>query len=264
MLIERLYSADDANKELAKREILAAGTMAAKPLCSLLTDLLENPYPRFPKGEEEEASKALTLYSRVDVKTLSLDDMKKRSAIARKYFINSRLITDIVELLGQLKASAAIPNLVRIMRSRDLFAGPDGFGIEMVALTRIGQPAVPYLITALKEAKEIARRREDVNLSFVIDENEADEEEAGEITDSDESGEYAEEVKIRLHKILLRAVMVLGQIPDEEGLSFLEGLLKETDDESVISEIKGILDRTKNGTSVGNEIRQASFEDYHK
>ena len=263
MLIEGLYSPNDPERELAKRELLKAGTMAVKPLCSLLTDLLENPYPRFPKGEEEEAARFLTLYPRMVAQNMSLADHERSFAIADKYFINSRLISDIVELLGRLRAEAAVPNLIRIMQSRDLYAGTDGFGKEMVALTRIGEPAVPYLIAALKDAKETARRREDVNLSFVVDEEETDEEEVGEIINWDQSEEDAEEIAIRLHKILLRAVMALGEIGDSKGLSFLEGFLKETDNESVIAEIKAILLK-RSEKRIRNAITKRSVREYDK
>jgi HEAT repeat protein len=239
--LQKLYSGDDPERHRARSEILALREASIEPLCFLLSDLLTNPYPRFPTGSEDEAAKALAIYSTMTPENSSPEEWDNRTEVARRFFINSRLIQDVVLLLGELKAEQAAPLLVKIMESRNLWSGPDGFGGEMIALCRIGESAIPYLVTAIREARTTARRQEDVNLSFVVDDqlNARAEEgtEPARITTSEELEEEQEEIEVRLHKIQIRAVMVLGEIGDRRVLPFLENLKIETRDESLIHDI---------------------------
>jgi hypothetical protein len=57
--IEKLWSADDAERQEGKEAIIRLGSPAAEFLVALLEDLMENRHPRFPGGKESEGSKAI-------------------------------------------------------------------------------------------------------------------------------------------------------------------------------------------------------------
>lgn len=243
--IRKLWSPDELKRELGKRKILELGSAPIAPLVALLSDLLVDQHPRFAAGKEEEATKALEEHLRSSPETISLDEFDRWSKRMPELFVNSRLISDALYLLGELRAEVAIPICIKIMEGRNMYSKAVGFGDEMVALSKIGSAAVPYLITAVKEARTRALKGEDIHLGFVIQrdaKNGAGDEEGESLKTKQQLQEEEEDLELRISKIRARAIRVLARIGDRSVLSFLDKFLIQTADNLLIEEINEAID----------------------
>ena len=145
--ISLLWSPNEAEREQAKAEIIRLNEKAISGLLALLEDIFENPSkPRFANGREEEGKILWEQY-------LSLP----RNVVGNIYEfeISGRLKNDIIEVLGDLRPNSAIPILVKIMkyRMKDNWIR-QRTEPEMIALTKIGKPAVPALIKLIQDTEE--------------------------------------------------------------------------------------------------------------
>jgi hypothetical protein len=226
--VRSLFSASETERDSVKGRILQLGALANEQLIELLSDLVENPYPRFANGNQEAGRQAVLDHLRMYPELASFEQFEHWTELADALFINSRLSSDIIYLLGELGAEEAAPILIRIMEGRNMLQGPDGLGPEMVALSKIGAPAIPHLINAIKEAETTARKQKDINLGWVILHDESNEEGKREqlVPTSEELEEEEEEFQIRFAKIQTRAIRVLVAI-GEQSLPYLRELIKE-------------------------------------
>ena len=143
-LIEKLRSPDKSERKQAKTQLLASGSAATAPLLDLLIELAHHPYPRFQIGEEEDGEAALANYRAIEQQEGYFSD--KLPALRKKIdasIINDRLATDILLLLGKLKAEAAVPLLIKIMEYQA--TNGHAYTEEGKALEAIGSAAIPCL-----------------------------------------------------------------------------------------------------------------------
>lgn len=245
--IRRLWSCNAEERKLGSQQLTERGVESIGPLVSLLSDLLSDQRPRFALGREDEAARALDYIRESLQNPISADEMDKAAGLISDLFINSRLIADVISLLGELRAEGAIPSLIRIMEGRDMYSEPDGYAIEAQALLQIGAPAVPFLIKALDEAKTTAIKGEDIYLGCVIHcdsiTNLRDDEDNLTIRSEQHSGEEDDDddyddINTRFYKIQRRAIRVLGDIGDPKALPFLRSLVEDTRDARLVSEIE--------------------------
>src|SRR5712692_9741842 len=108
LAVRKLWSAIDEERQEGIDDIHRFGGASVEPLISLLKDLLHDPKARFPIGKEKEGAKVLRDYVR-GPRNFDLG-MRLGSLV-----INSRLMSDSVRLLGDLRAEKAVPVLVEIM-----------------------------------------------------------------------------------------------------------------------------------------------------
>ena len=240
--IKKLWSDVATEREFAKREIIRLGHTPIRSLVDVLLALLSNQYPRFATGREEEGRIALENYLQSSLASTSREEFDRTVENASRLFINSRLISDVLYLLGELRAEEAIPICIKIMEGRDMYRRSVGFGDEMIALCKIGSPAVPYLITEVEQAEARALAQEDIHLGAVIhrdldNEGIEDESDATVMTEDDAIAE-GEELRLRIHEIRVRAIRILGKISDKRALAYLEKLVMQTEDIVLIKEIR--------------------------
>ena len=260
--IEKLWSPNDLERELGKKQILELGAISIKPLASCLLDLLMNQSPRFPKGREEAGMRALDYCRELSKRPMSSEEINESVELITNLFINSRLIHDVVYLMGELRAEEAIPILIKIMERRDMYSEPDGYGFELEALHKIGSSAVPYLMAAIREARVTAKEQNDMLIGCVMHLGESGvtlrrEEESQRITYEETDEEDEEEINARFYKIQKRAVTVLGSIGDESALPFLRKLAQETVDERLIHHIRAVISRIENRGNPETSVRSA-------
>ena len=148
--IKKLWSADDSLRLRGCEEILQMGAAAAGPLSDLLIGLVRDRRPRFATEMEQEGRRALEAFlDWVRVMERPLENDPQLLTLSR-LAINSRLINDVISLLGELKAPEAVPVLIQIMERRQLSGPPTG--PELRALAKIGSPAVPFLVNSISTA----------------------------------------------------------------------------------------------------------------
>lgn len=244
--VKKLWSPHDLERERGKEEILRIGGECVEQLLVLLVDLVDNPHPRFAIGKEREAIKLLRDHSKNACGGMSSSEFDRWTQATLDLFINSRLITDAIYLLGKLRAVEAIPVLIRIMEGRSIFQDPDGWGDEMIALSRIGSPAVPYLMATIQNAKATAERQEDIHLGWEIQHAQPDcdlSQEGNEAMSDEDIEEEQDEVRIRFRKIQERSIMVLSEIGDHIAWSYLRRLMLETRDQALFTVIAEALDK---------------------
>jgi hypothetical protein len=249
--IQKLWSADEAERIGGKQLLLERGSQAIQPLVTLLKDLIENEHPRFVLGREEEGSKLLADYLSLCRNGEKFDKISEAYDRILYLAINARLMADLIELLGDLRAEEAVPVFIEIMERRRIHKPTDSFGIEMIGLVRIGSPAVPSLLRAIDQAQEKAALFNDINTfkGFVIEADPTDDE-LEDIEDADQqdlAAELEEEDKIdirnRASRIQLRAASVLGEIGDRRALPQLRKLLSATEQEYFIDSIQRAIDK---------------------
>ena len=203
LAIKLLWSADNAERERAKADLVKLNERAIPGLMTLLIDLIDNPTtPRFVTGREEEGK---TLWGH------PLDSPGITDKIS-EVIINSRLEYDIIEILGDLRAKEAIPILVEIMecRMKDNWLRQRMLP-EMKALVKIGKPAVPALIKSIEEAEERATPTGSRNPSIT-------------------EAELQVFIRSSIETAQTRAVIVLGEIGVKSALPVLEKLLEQSND----------------------------------
>ena len=203
LAIKLLWSADEKEIERAKVDLVKLNESAIPGLMTLLRDLIDNPTtPRFVTGREEEGK---ILWGH------PLDSPGIADKI-HEVIINGRLEYDIIEILGELRVEGAIPILVEIMecRMKDNWLRQRMLP-EMIALGKIGKPAVPALIKSIEEAEEKATSTSTRNPHITEEELQVF-------------------IRSSIEKRQTRAVIVLGVIGDNSALPVLEKLLEQSND----------------------------------
>jgi HEAT repeat protein len=210
--IKQLFSANDNERRSATEKIIQFGSIAIKPLISLLEQIIEKPGRFYPSGREKEGAAA---YERLQEAFRNGDNLAAEQAREElsQLDITYRLKGDIINLLGELKSEEALPILLRLMW-RDLevemISKRPRWNNAMKALVTMGGIAVPTLIETLERAESIANSVEynDVQLS-------------------DGTGlTIQSQVEKNKRRIQTRAILVLGEIGDERALTALERMLQ--------------------------------------
>lgn len=255
--IRKLWSTEDAVRGEGKRELIALGP-AREPLTALLRDLMNCRHPRFPTGMEEEGNQLLESYKATQETTLPVDRM---FAAGQPYIerlarisINSRLISDTIELLGEVGAAQAVPMLIEFLESEletpdEPLVTPQ---VEMRALRQIGAQSVPMLIEAIEHYQAHAENATRRPLGFVISLSESPDDQCIpehppalveiDVQKADESPKTTDTAR----RIIARAAVLLAELGDERALPVLEKALTLDEDktlrkyiEDAISTIRG-------------------------
>ncbi len=195
-VIKKLWSGDDRDRVIAKNRLIELGTISITPLLALLRDLSENNEPRFVIGKEKEGAELLK-YFQGDGKGITPQIAKKFSEIE----ITSRLQGDAIELLCRLKAEAAIPLIIELLKDREPIYRKKTQ--EKNALSCFGSLAVPKLIEAIEEVR--------MSSAFIA-------------YQKNQQNNFVEGL------YLLRLLIVMQDIGDSRALGTLEKLLSETSD----------------------------------
>lgn len=207
-------------------ELLRIGAGSIEKLTSFLAELIHDQRPRFSPGKEQEGERALDEYLR-SVRTFykeGVDYAETKPAKDRltALTINSRLMTDVINLLAELKAQQAVPLLMELV-NRHWEINQLGLVIntpETAALVRIGAASVPTLVKNLDEVTIRAYGFEPVVYGWRVEE---EEEENPLEPDPDEELDR----QTHIGNVRLRVAVVLGDIGDTRALSYLERLLAE-------------------------------------
>jgi HEAT repeat protein len=257
--IAKLWSPDERQRQAAKRDIVQFGSQAIDPLIAALEDLVRNRYPRFATGNEKEGSEALHhlagLIERIPPLENPFAEGRQYSEQLRNIEIGGRLLWDIIQLLGSLRAEKAIPLLIEIMESdRPMHAWESTYP-EMEALCQIGAAAVPSLIEAIESANQRAEDADWYPTGYIIETHSANTEDdlAAECSDPDEpdeavDAELSEEpteagFSWEAKRIIARTAKVLGEIGDPRARPILERVLHSNDIEYVRRYIEGALEK---------------------
>jgi hypothetical protein len=210
--IKQLFSANDNERHSATEKIIQFGSIATKPLISLLEQIIEKPSRFYPSGREKEGAAA---YERLQEAFRNGDNLTAERAREEhsKLDITFRLKGDIITLLGELKSEEALPILLRLMW-RDLevemISKRPRWNNAMKALVNMGGIAVPTLIETLERAESLANSIEYNDVQF-----------------SDGTGlTIQDQVEKNKRRIQTRAILVLGEIGDERALTALERMLQ--------------------------------------
>lgn len=266
--IKKLWSSETAVRERGHQELLQIGPVASGPLVTLLADLIENPHPRFDSERGEVGQKALEEY--IDLIRCKKEPVDNSNAylMVFRLAINGRLMSDVISLLGDLKAAEGVPILIHIMENMETGVS-EGWGIEMEALFKIGSPAVPNLIRSIENANRTAstaifQRPITLGFSFMIgaeddEENSKDDEEAkGPDDEMALDPDEKAEIERKALRIKNKAIRVLGEIGDKNALPYLESLTKTIDNlplvPSVLAAIREI--RNEPPTRAGPMLRR--------
>ncbi|MEN3331489.1 MAG: hypothetical protein V7641_854 [Blastocatellia bacterium] len=212
--IDDLWSANDEERQAAKEKLIQLGQASVQPLIDLLQDIITNPTARYLRGKEMEASE-------LDERLRSLPKESRREAVRLvnqlgELVVNWRLKSDICELLGRLRAEAAIPVLMKMMETEDSIGSEERMNPAMKALVRIGPVIFPRIIEAIETAESRAAATK-----FGFDHTPS------------EFFIRAETVKIQA-----RAAMILGAMGDTRALPILEELLNKNRDEELLRYVK--------------------------
>ena len=217
--IQGLWSARDSDRANAKDQILQLGPQSITALIKLLEELADKPGPRFASGTEEEGRR---LWERVQSGKIDKLDIRAWDAL-NEVEISSRLYRDALELLGQLRAEAAVPLVVRLMSTDGQVLSKKH--AEMEALVKIGNAAIPRLLEILETSDETLAS-DDYWLG--------------------PDQKYAQgprNFRFVPRFIKPRAAMVLGQIGDPRVLSPLESALQRATDRDLIESLKDAIRR---------------------
>ena len=254
--IGMLWSADDSVRNQGLEETLGLGPATVQPLIELLCDLIRNPYPRFASGKEQEGHKLLEDYEELIRGNNDSADDSRRFQTAANVVINSRLISDAVFLLGELRAVEAIPVLINIMENRSTETY-GAISLEMDALRKIGPPAIPSLVKSIKNAKISAERFEPIIFGFIIEtdsEDNSNREVAEQPDDSTfDDVDFERTVELDALSIKRKALKVLGEIRAKESLPFLENLAREVvDDQELVFAVSAAIRTITGEVSTSN------------
>jgi hypothetical protein len=248
--IRKLWSADDTVRLRGREEILHIGVASAGPLSDLLMELIRDRRPRFATEMEKEGQRTLEAF--LDwVRTGGEPEANDpQLLLLSQLAINSKLTADLISLLGELRATEGVPILIRIME-RHRIVSPVNAGPEMRALTRIGQPAIPFLMTSISTAEATAvrvTRQGPISFGFIVSPDSDDfiyddgEEDAdGQALDAKEEWE----VERRTIMIKEAALEVLEQIGDKSVLPFLKALAaaEENKTTSISSYVEAVIEK---------------------
>ena len=224
--INKLWSPKESERTEGLGELLRIGPASIERLTSVFADLINDQRPRFVSGREQEGERALEEYT-LSVRMLYSRGGDYREARAAKervtaLALNSRLMTDVVHLLGELEAEQAIPLLMEMVNRNWEATYPSlGFDFhtpETAALERIGAASVLPLVDNLNESTIRAHGFEPLfhGWRIIVEDPEDDDE-----PDPDE------ELHRQTHVgyVRLRVAAVLGTIGDARALPCLEALL---------------------------------------
>ena len=255
--IRRLWSREENERAQGKRELIALGSVAREPLTFLLRDLVDNRYPRFTTGMEEEGNQLLESYKASQKMALPADRL---FAAGRPYIerlarisINSRLISDTIELVGEVRAAQAVPMLIEFLESEpekpnEPLAMQQ---VEMRALRLIGAPSVLKLIEAVEHSHAHAENATRRPLGFVISVRESSDDheipEGSSILTEINTEQTAEDPKTTYaeRRIIARAAVVLGEIGDARALPVLEKALTFDEDKELRKYIDNAISKIK-------------------
>lgn len=218
--IAHLSSRDERVRQAAKDKIVQFGATATKPLITFLEKLVRYPRNRYESGtSEDEFDQA-----RESAERTSQSNTKQRREAAGQLsttVINQRLKEDGCELLGRLRAEAAVPALIEAMES---WPGGDSWensNAAMDALEKIGRTAIPDILEAIESAKLRAARPQ--------------------------GGDHPSDfyVKAEAAKNQARASMVLAAIGDASASPALERLEKSTDSQWLVPYLRRAIVRIR-------------------
>lgn len=264
-MIRSLWYPSDYERKKSIEQISKSGPAAIRPLISVLSDLIIDQYPRFSPGREKEGNIALQEYI-VALRAHSKEIRKSYLEIEKKWSqvstiaINSRLMSDIVYLLGELKAEQAIPVLVELLHKQITVRAS---GAEVDALLRIGDAAVPQLINYLEEARIRGLGFETVvyGWSVVV---KSDDGETDKYNDSEQRGDNQKILarttleNRRINVTRRKILWILGEIGDKRAIPVLEGLSNTIDDKSLIVTIQGTISKIRKTKADSPETRSVS------
>jgi len=146
--IQGLWSPRDSDGARSKDQILRFGSQSITALIKLLEDIADKPEPRFAAGKEEEGRR---LWDRAQSSKIDKLDTHAWQAL-NEVEISSRLYRDALELLGQLRAEAAFPLVLRLMSTDTEVLSKKH--AEMQTLVKIGRAAIPKLLEILETPDE--------------------------------------------------------------------------------------------------------------
>jgi len=234
--IRNLFSANNTIRLNGRAEVLSLGRIAVVPLVNLLWDLIKHPHPRFISEREEEGKKALKHYIDLVRSGKQVPDNADEHQTILQLAINSRLMSDVISLLGELRSPEGVPVLIYIMENQST-GSSEPAGIELDALAKIGSPAIKNLIRSTENAQDTARIaffRRPVTFGFVIsfdpDDEVDDEETANQVRELELDSEEKAEIERMALKTKQKSVKALGQIGNQQALPFLENLIKTEHD----------------------------------
>jgi hypothetical protein len=221
--VEQLWSSNDSERNAGVERILEIGSSASDLLLETLVSLTQDQYPRFPKGKEEDGKRAVEEYLWAE-REFEEDDnavdyqvvIAKKNAVS-KLAMNARVMRDVVDLLGQLRAEASIPILIKIANRHWAIGitGPEIRSSETEALTRIGKAAIPSLIKNLDETSIRCSGFEPIVYGWRI---------PTEYDDDDDDGE--ESIRYKIYLIRLRTLSILSEIGVSDAVQPLEKFLE--------------------------------------
>jgi HEAT repeat protein len=233
-LVGRLWSASDAERSAAKRELGEAGSEAIQPLLSLLTTVTSDMSPRFPIGKEAEGEEALT---RVTGSTTFADSAAAFQKV-RELAINARLRNDAVELLGRLRSVEAVPILIRMMAGHGTIVSrlSISVGPESLALANIGRPAVPLLLEALDRPEGVLRSA--IPVEYILEGPSFETVNKGGLPGLSDPGKKAPQAMTpeggMKSQVQALAAYILGEIGDASALTLLDSLARTSKDEYLV------------------------------
>ncbi len=226
--IKKLWSPNESERSEGVDELLRIGPASVEKLTSLLMELIHDQRPRFVPGREQDGERALHEYLSSARRLYSVggDYAETKAAKDRLTVLtmNSRLMTDIVYLLGELKAEQAIPLLMEMV-NRDwesTYSGLEFHTPETAALEQIGAASIPRLVDNLNEGTIRAYGFEPLSHGWRVVLEEPIQEDSDE-PDSDEELDR----QTHIGNVRLRVAGVLGKIGDTRALPYLEKLLGE-------------------------------------
>lgn len=260
--IAKLWSSDESERQATKKEIVRFGSRAIDPLLSILEDLVRHRYPRFASGKEGEGNEALQHLVGSYQKKTSVEEAWEAGQQYRERLrtlqINGRLLFDLVQLLGSLRAEKAIPLLIEILETERPLHAWESVYPEMEALSQIGVAAVPTLLEVIENANERAEIADWYPSGSIIESNTAvgDYDKNGELQldEEREEGLDAElpeqrtegELSFEAMRIIKRAAKVLGAIGDARALPSLERVLHSDHTGFVKPVVEQAIDKIKN------------------
>jgi HEAT repeat protein len=223
--IKKLWSPNESERSEGVQALLRIGPASIEKLNRLLGELIHDQSPRFVPGREQEGERALQEYVRTARRLFSAggeyDELIAAKARLIPLTLNSRLMTDVVHLLGELKAEQVVPLLMEMVNRNweSTLFGLEFDTPETKALARIGAAAVPPLIENLNEATIRAYGFEPLARGWRVVVAQEDDDEP----DPDEKLFHQNQIG----NVRLRVAFILGDIGDARALPYLEKLLAE-------------------------------------
>jgi hypothetical protein len=227
LAIKKLWSPNEIERVEGVDELLEIGPASIEKLTSLLAELINDQRPRFVPGKEQEGERALQEYllsaRRFYSGDVDYDETGDARGRVSTLTMNSRLMTDVVYLLGELKAEQAI-SLLMVMVNRHWESNHLGFKFDTpdaAALVRIGAPAVPHLVKNLDEATVRGYGFGPLVYGWRV----VVEDEQEDFDEEDPDDELDRQTHVG--NVRLRVAILLGEIGDTRALPLLEKLLAE-------------------------------------